>query len=163
MWSIGCRIFHDQALPALFKWRHFKPEIIVCAVRCHSLAALNTPASFGSSCATARTRAPPDECSCRRPERLALRVHTLPPCTPLRCSIKHNKPVMFTGTEVWWSTFRPPRIPAYAPFRGLLLHCRLYRSICVRVFSCVYSSFLGDTHRFGSRQTTFGTQFDCQF
>jgi len=59
-------------------------------------------------------------------ERLALRVHTLPPCTPPWCPIKHNNPEMFVGTEVWWSTFGPPRTAAYAAFRGLLLHCRLY-------------------------------------
>src|SRR5262249_47434130 len=33
---------------------------------------------------------------------------------------------MFAGTEVWWSTFGPPRTAVYPAFRGLFSHRPLY-------------------------------------
>src|SRR5438552_3755311 len=35
---------------------------------------------------------------------------------------------MFNGTEVWWSTFGPPRIAFQPAFRGLFSHRPLYAS-----------------------------------
>ena len=70
---------------------------------------------------------PPRVRSSYRRQPLVEHAHTVPRCTPLRCSTKHNAMEMFDGTSLLAVWFCSASNAAHAALTGLFCIRRLYR------------------------------------